>query len=87
MEQLEYQALQDVLKTEGDRRKEFVTKYREIKVKTMRKRVTETLYMGSESFSRQRYRNARIRRDFAGRDFFQESHGRQDSRGRDYYRR
>ena len=81
MEQFQYQALPDVFKTEGDRMKEFVTKYHEVKVKTARKKVTETLYMGSESLSRQRYWNARIRRDSAGRVFFQESHGRQDSSG------
>ena len=33
MEHFQYQTLRDVLKVEGDRMKEFVTKYREVKVK------------------------------------------------------
>ena len=49
MEQFQYQALWDVLKVEGDRMKEFVTKYCEVKVETSRKKVRKTLYMESES--------------------------------------
>ena len=87
IEQFQYQILRDVLKVEGDRMKEFVTKYLEVKVKTSRKKVTDTFYMGSVIFSRQRYRDAQVRRDLDGRYFFQESHRTKDSRGRDYFRK
>ena len=72
MEQFKFQSLRDVLKIEGDRMKEFVTKYHKVKVQTFRKKVTETIYMGSESLSRQIYYNSRGRRDSVGQDFFQE---------------
>ena len=40
MEQFQYRALGDVLKIEGDRMKEYVTKYQEVKVQTSSNKVT-----------------------------------------------
>ena len=42
MEHFQYQTLRDVLKVEGDRMKEFVTKYQEVKVQTPRQKVANT---------------------------------------------
>ena len=44
MEHFQYQTLKDVLKVEGDRIKEFVTKYQEVKVQTSRQKVFNTQY-------------------------------------------
>ena len=49
MDSFQFQSLRDVLKIEGDRMKEFVTKYCEVKVQTSRKKVTKAMYMESES--------------------------------------
>ena len=84
MEPFQFQSLRDVLKVEDGRMKEFVTKYCEVKVQTSRKKVTETMFMGSENLSRHIYQNSRVRRDLVGQDFFQESCDRKDSRGQDF---
>ena len=92
MVHFQYQTLRYVLKKEGDRIKEFVTKYWEVKVQTSRKKVANTQYstaqhnttyhntvfMGSESLSRRRSNDARNRRESATR--------RQDSKGQDYFK-
>ena len=85
------QELRKVVKTRGiDMQKDFVKKYRELKVESHRgtqAACAETLYMGTPSKSRQRFEEQRIRRDSKGRDFYQDRKGRHDSRGRTYYRR
>ena len=42
MEQSQYQTILDVLKVEGYRMKEFVTKYQEVEIQTSRKKVVNT---------------------------------------------
>ena len=42
MEHFQYQAFKDVWKVVGDRLKEFVEKYREVKLKTFRQKVVNT---------------------------------------------
>merc|ERR1712243_541704 len=69
--------LRDILKTESDEmQKDFVSKYRELKIESNRGRqntpVNTTLMMRKRSVSRQRYHDQRIRRDLKGRDFYQE---------------
>ena len=63
MEHFQYQTLRYVLKVEGDRMKEFVAKYREVKVKTSRQKVINiqlnqrshnTMFKGTESLSRRK---------------------------------
>merc|ERR1712121_354503 len=88
-----YQLLQlrNVLKSDSNEmQKEFVSKYRELKIKSNRGKQTppvNTLIMGKRSLSRQRYHDQRIRRDSRGRDFYQERRSRADSRGRPYHRK
>ena len=70
--------------------KDFVSKYRELKIESNRGKQTtpvETLMMRKRSLSRQRYQDSRTRRDSKGRDFYQERNSRADSRGRKYHRR
>ncbi len=43
--------------------------------------------MGRKNLSRQRYHELRMRRDLQGRYFYQERKGRNDSRGRPFFRR
>jgi len=87
-----YQLLQlrDVLKAESDEmQKEFVLKYRELKIESNRGKQAprvDAFIMGKRSLSRQRYHDQRIRRDSRGRDFYQER-SRADSRGRPYHRK
>merc|ERR1711895_394079 len=85
------QELRKVVKTRGiDMQKDFVKKYRELKVESHRgaqAACAETLYMGTPSKSRQRFEEQRIRRDSKGRDFYQDRKGRLDDRGRTYYQR
>ena len=50
-----------------------------------RGKVTDTYYMGHQSLSRQRFHSQR--RDLQGKNYYQERQGRNDSRGRQYYRR
>ena len=73
--------------------KEFLEKYKEVRVQTSREKVTSaqfsmaknggdplnTMFMGSESLSRRQSQEARNRRESNTR--------RQDSQGRGYYRR
>merc|ERR1712121_92180 len=66
---------------------DFREKYRELRIKSNIGKPAETLYMGKQSISRQRYNEQRIRRDSQGRDFYEERKGRSDSRGRPYFRR
>merc|ERR1712243_421505 len=68
-------------------RNDFREKYRELRIESNRGKPAETLYMGKQSISRQRYNEQRIRRDSQGRDFYEEKKGRSDSRGRLYFRR
>ena len=83
--------LRDVLKTESNEmQKEFVSKYRELKIESNRGKQTtpvETLMMRKRSLSRQRDQDSRTKRDSKGRDFYQERNSRADSRGRKYHRR
>ena len=83
--------LRDVLKTESNEmQKEFVSKYRELKIESNRGKQTtpvNTLMMRKRSLSRQRYHDQRIRRDSKGRDFYQERRSRDDSRGRPFHRK
>ena len=83
------QELRKVVKTRGiDMQKDFVKKYRELKVESHRgaqASCAETLYMGTPSKSRQRFQEQRTRTDSKGRDFYQDRKGRHDSRGRTYY--
>ena len=70
-----------------------------MKIESNREDDKETYYMGRESLSRTRYHEKRrrresqrkewhkIRRDSQGRDFYQERRGRNDSRGRPFFRR
>lgn len=92
MAHFQYQSLRDILKIQGDRMKEFVTKNREVKVQISRKKVANTQYSTAQhsttqqntmftlfvSLSRRRSNDSRNRRDSATR--------RQDSKGRDYVR-
>ena len=87
MEHFQYQTLTDILKMEGDRMKEVVEKYREVKVQTSREKTINTQYndaqgvddecntmfMGTDSISWRRYQEVRNRRDSNTR--------REDSRG------
>merc|ERR1712121_269681 len=66
---------------------DFREKYRELRIESNRGKPAETLYMGKQSISRQRYNEQRTRRDSQGRDFYEERKGRSDSRGRPYLRR
>ena len=66
---------------------DFREKYRELRIESNRGKPAETLYMGKQSISRQRYNEQRTRRDSQGRDFYEERKGRSDSRGRPYFRR
>merc|ERR1712240_632493 len=66
---------------------DFREKYRELRGEFNRGKPAETLYMGKQSISRQRYNEQRIRRDSQGRDFYEERKGRSDWRGRPYFRR
>ena len=66
MENFQYQALRDVLKVESKRLKEFLKKYREVKVKTYLQKIIKiqyrtaqnterehnTIFMGTESLSK-----------------------------------
>ena len=94
MQHFQYQTLRDVLKEEDDRMKEFRDKYREVRVQTSRDKnvsiqyssaqgeegVSSSIYTGTNSFSsRRRSQDARNKRESNTR--------RQDSRGRDYFRR
>merc|ERR1712112_682659 len=88
-----YQLLQlrNVLKTDSDEvQKEFVSKYRELKIESNRGKqapCVDAYIMGKRSLSRQRYHDQRTRRDSKGRDFYQERRSRANSRGRPYHRR
>ena len=66
---------------------DFREKYRELRIESNRGKPAETLYMGKQSISRQRYNEQRTRRDSQGKDFYEERKGRSDSRGRPYFRR
>merc|ERR1712240_83150 len=66
---------------------DFREKYRQLRLESNRGKPAETLYMGKQSISRQRYNEQRTRRDSQGRDFYEERKGRSDSRGRPYFRR
>merc|ERR1712243_113449 len=83
--------LRNVVKTNGDEvQKDFVTKYRELKIESNRGKqapCADTYLMRKRSLSRQRYHDQRTRRDSWGRDFDQERRSRNDSRGRPFYRR
>merc|ERR1712115_121174 len=85
------QELRKVVKARGtNMQKEFITKYRELKVESHRgaqAACTWALYMGTRSKSRQRYEEQRIRRDSKGRDYYQDRKSRHDDRGRTFYRR
>ena len=82
-----YQLLQlrNVVKTNGKEvQKDFVTKYRELKIESNRGKqapCADTYIMGKRSLSRQRYHDQRTRRDSQGRDFYQERRSRAHSRG------
>ncbi len=88
-----YQLLQlrNVVKTNGEEvQKDFVTKYRELKIESNRGKqapCSDTYLMGKRSLSRQRYHDQRTSRDSQGRDFYQDRRSRNDSRGRPFYRR
>merc|ERR1712240_713005 len=88
-----YQLLQlrNVVKANNNEvQKEFVTKYRELKIESNRGKqapCADTYIMGKRSLSRQRYHDQRTRRDSQGRDFYQDRRSRADSRGRPYHRR
>merc|ERR1712243_14802 len=80
--------LRKVVKANKDTvRNDFREKYRELKIESNSGKPAETLYMGKQSISRQRYNEQRIRRDSQGRDFYEDRKGRNDSRGRTYFRR
>jgi len=85
------QELRKVVKARGTKmQKDFITKYRELKVESHRgaqAACADTLYMGTRSKSRQRYEEQRIRRDSKGRDYYQDRKSRRDDRGRTFYRR
>ena len=85
------QELRKVVKTRGiDMQKDFVKKYRELKVESHRgaqASCAETLYMGTPSKSRQRFQEQRTRTDSKGRNFYPDRKSRKDSRGRSYFRR
>merc|ERR1712240_172933 len=85
------QELRKVVKARGtNMQKEFITKYRELKVESHRgtqAACADTLYMGTRSKSRQRYEEQRIRRDSKSRQRYQDRKSRRDDRGRTFYRR
>merc|ERR1711895_116261 len=85
------QELRKVVKARGtNMQKEFITKYRELKVESHRgaqAACADTLYMGTRSKSRQRFEEQRIRRDSKGRDYYQDRKSRRDDRGRTFFRR
>ena len=70
-------SIKKFLKKEGDRIKEFVTKYREVRVQVSRDKnisiqyssaqgeedVSNTMFMGTDSLSRKRSQEARTRRE------------------------
>merc|ERR1712240_204674 len=75
---------------EDEMQKDFVSKYRELKIESNRGKQTTpvtALVMRKQSLSRQRYHDQRIRRDSKGRDFYQERRSRDDSRGRPFHRK
>merc|ERR1712126_615399 len=88
-----YQLLQlrnEVKANSNEVQKEFVSKYRELKIESNRGKqapCADTYIMGKRSLSRQRYHDQRTRRDSKGRDFYQERRSRADSKGRPYHRR
>merc|ERR1711955_50803 len=88
-----YQLLQlrNVVKANSNEvQKDFVSKYRELKIESNRGKQAPRVYafiMGKRSLSRQRYHDQRTRRDSKGKDFYQERRSRADSRGRPYHRR
>merc|ERR1712240_399761 len=70
--------------------KDFVTKYRELKIESNRGKqapCADTYLMRKRSISRQRYHDQGTRRDSQGRDFYQDRRSRNDSRGRPFHRR
>merc|ERR1712208_163737 len=76
--------------TRVDLQKDFVKKYRELKIESNRGKqapCANTYLMGKRSLSRQRYHDQRTRRDSQGRDYYQDRRSRNDSRGRPFYRR
>merc|ERR1712240_546654 len=83
--------LRNVVKTNSEEvQKDFVTKYRELKIESNRSKqapCADTYLMRKRSISRQRFHDQRTRRDSQGRDFYQDRRSRDDSRGRPFYRR
>merc|ERR1711873_141571 len=83
--------LRNIVKTNNEEvQKDFVTKYRELKIESNRGKqapCADTYLMRKCSLYRQRYHDQRTRRDSQGRDFYQERRSRNDSRGRPFYRR
>merc|ERR1712240_812321 len=92
IESFQLHQLRDILKTGSDEmQKDFVSKYREIKIESNRGRqntpVKTVNMLRKSSKSRQRYHDQRIRRDSRGRDFYQERRSRNDSRERPFHRK
>merc|ERR1712240_362271 len=83
--------LRTIVKTNSEEvQKDFVKKYRELKIKSNRGKqasCADTYFMRKRSISRQRFHDQRTRRDSQGRDFYQDRRSRDDSRGRPFYRR
>ena len=91
IESYQLQQLRNVLKSDSNEmQKEFVSKYRELKIESNRGKQAprvDAFIMGKRSLSRQRFHDQRTRRDSKGRDFYQERKSRADSRGRKYHRK
>merc|ERR1712114_119975 len=92
IESFQLHQLRDILKTGSDEmQKDFVSKYREIKIESNRGRqntpVKTVNMMRKSSKSQQRYHDQRIKRDLRGRDFYEERRSRNDSRGRQFHRK
>ena len=100
MEKFELQEMRNIVKKGGEEvMKNLKNKFRELKIESNREDEKETFYMGKESVSRTRYHEQRrrresqnrawprIRRDSQGRDYYQERRGRNDSRGRSFFRK
>ena len=87
MESHELAELRNIVKENGNYvMRRFRNKFRELKVEPNRGKVTEALYMGSQSESRKRFHDKRQRSESRNRGYYQDKKRREDLQGRGYYR-
>ena len=100
METFELQEMRNVVKEGGvEVMNNLKNKFRELKIEGNREQEVNVYYMGKESVSRLRYHEQRrrgelqdrdwqgMRRNLQGREYYQDRRGRDDSRGRPFFRR